>query len=87
MHMIEALITRLPKCELHIHIEGSLEPDDPAYFGGYVNQNFRAVPDALGLGRDEIVALVRNGIAASLMTAAEKGRALKEIERVVDEVR
>ena len=25
--MIDALITRLPKCEMHIHIEGSLEPE------------------------------------------------------------
>src|SRR4029434_5803998 len=27
MAMIDTLITRLPKCEMHIHIEGSLEPE------------------------------------------------------------
>ena len=60
----------------------TVNSDDPAYFGGYVNQNFRAVSEALGLGRDEIVALVRNGIEASLMTAEEKDRVLAEIERI-----
>ena len=33
----------------------TVNSDDPAYFGGYVNQNYRAVSDALGLHRDEIV--------------------------------
>ena len=27
MHATNSLIQRLPKCELHIHIEGSLEPE------------------------------------------------------------
>jgi hypothetical protein len=52
-----------------------------------VNQNFRAVSDALGLGRDEIVTIVRNGIQASLMTADEKSAAFAEIDRVLAEVR
>jgi adenosine deaminase len=29
----------------------TVNSDDPAYFGGYVNQNYRAVSDALGLHR------------------------------------
>jgi adenine deaminase len=61
----------------------TVNSDDPAYFGGYVNQNYHAVADALKLGRDEIVTIVRNGIRASLMTVAEKDRALADIDRVL----
>src|SRR3954465_3470558 len=61
----------------------TVNSDDPAYFGGYVNQNYSAVSGALKLGRDEIVAIVRNGIEASLMTAPEKAKALAEVDRVV----
>ena len=59
--------------------------DDPAYFGGYVNQNYFAVSDALSLQRDEIVAIVCNGVQASLMTKSEKDNVLAEIDRVVAE--
>src|SRR3954467_1884210 len=61
----------------------TVNSDDPAYFGGYVNQNYRAVSDALKLDRDEIVTIVRNGIQASLMSAAEKDRALAGVDRVL----
>jgi adenine deaminase len=64
----------------------SVNSDDPAYFGGYVSQNYRAVSQALALGRDEVTAIVRNGINASLMTAAEKNKALADINRVLAEV-
>jgi adenosine deaminase len=63
----------------------TLNSDDPAYFGGYVNDNFRAVSDALRLTRDEVTAIVRNSIQASLMTASAKREALAEIDRVVAE--
>jgi adenosine deaminase len=63
----------------------TVNSDDPAYFGGYVNENYRAVSRALELRRDEIAATVRNGIEASLMTAAEKADALAEVERVLAE--
>ena len=64
-------------------LKATVNSDDPAYFGGYVNQNFREISGALGLGRDEIVTLVRNGIEASLMTAEEKSKAYAEIDRVL----
>ena len=64
----------------------TLNSDDPAYFGGYVNDNYRAVSDALSLQRDEIIAIVCNGVHASLMTPAEKAKILGEIDRVVAEL-
>jgi adenine deaminase len=63
----------------------TVNSDDPAYFGGYVNENYRAVSRALELRRDEIAATVRNGIEASLMAAAAKADALAEVERVLAE--
>jgi adenosine deaminase len=61
----------------------TVNSDDPAYFGGYVNDNYLAVSDALLLQRDEIAAITRNGIEASLMKAADKRKLLLEFERLV----
>jgi len=63
----------------------TVNSDDPAYFGGYVNDNYRAVTEALSLRRDETVAIVRNGIRASLMTASDKDNALAQVDRVLAE--
>jgi adenine deaminase len=63
----------------------SVNSDDPAYFGGYVNDNYRAVSDALALRRDEIAAIVRNSFHASLMNEAEKQKGLADIERALAE--
>ena len=66
-------------------IVANVNSDDPAYFGGYVNENYLAVSKALGLGRDEIATIVRNGIKASLMTPPEKDKALADVDRVLAE--
>jgi adenosine deaminase len=63
----------------------TVNSDDPAYFGGYVNDNYRAVSDALSLGREEIIAIIRNGFQASLMTKSDKAAALAEVDRVLAE--
>jgi adenosine deaminase len=63
----------------------TVNSDDPAYFGGYVNQNYRALSAALGLGRDEIATIVRNGVKASLLTTPAKEKALVEIDHALGE--
>ena len=63
----------------------TVNSDDPAYFGGYVNDNYRAVGGAPDLTPDEIAAVVRNGFRAALMPAAARERGLAEVDRVVAE--
>ncbi|WP_207790474.1 adenosine deaminase [Polymorphobacter fuscus] len=61
----------------------TVNSDDPAYFGGYVNANFVAVADALDLRRDEIVALARNSFAGSFLGETDKARHLAAIDAYV----
>lgn len=56
----------------------TINSDDPAYFGGYVNENFASVGSALGLSPAELTQIARNGFAESFMPDAEKQRALAE---------
>jgi adenine deaminase len=54
----------------------TLNSDDPAYFGGYLNENYEAVQRALGLDRAEIEWIARQGFEASFLTQPEKQAAL-----------
>ena len=52
----------------------TINSDDPAYFGGYVLENYLAVQSALGLSRAQIAVLARNSIEASLLAEPHKRR-------------
>jgi len=65
---------------LRAKVAVTVNSDDPAYFGGYMNANYLAVASALTLSREELVQLARNGIAASFISAAEKERLSTELE-------
>jgi adenosine deaminase len=58
----------------------TVNSDDPAYFGGYLNDNFIAVADALSLTKEDIVHLVKNSFEASFITDGEKRAFLKRVE-------
>jgi adenosine deaminase len=50
----------------------TVNSDDPAYFGGYVNANFRAVIEALAPSREQIIQLAKNGFSASFLDPQTK---------------
>lgn len=58
----------------------TLNSDDPAYFGGYVNDNFRAAAEARGLGRDDLVTLARNSFLGSFLPKDEIDAHLANLE-------
>jgi adenine deaminase len=58
----------------------TVNSDDPAYFGGYVAENYLAVQHALDLSRSQLVALARNSIEASFLDDAAKRRWFAAIE-------
>jgi len=58
----------------------TVNSDDPAYFGGYINENYQAVTSALGLTNDQICQLARNSIQASFLKDETKNLMLAEID-------
>lgn len=61
----------------------TVNSDDPAYFGGYMTENFLAVQQALGLDRDELQRLVRNSFEAAFLDQAERQRFIQELDSYV----
>lgn len=61
----------------------TVNSDDPSYFGGYINDNYRAVADALDLTRGELVTLARNSFAGSFLDETDKARHLAAIDALV----
>ncbi len=61
-------------------IPATVNSDDPAYFGGYVNANFEAVAGGLGLTRGQIIQLAKNSFSGSFLDGEEKARRIAEID-------
>jgi adenine deaminase len=66
---------------LRAGIKATINSDDPAYFGGYVNDNFLATFDALPqLGAAEAYALARNSFEASFVDEAARGALIARLD-------
>ena len=61
----------------------TVNSDDPAYFGGYIGDNYIAVQDALNLSHEQLKQLAANSFAASFLTPENKSILLNELESYV----
>ena len=60
----------------------TINSDDPAYFGGYINKNYEEVAKALNLKPKEIIEIARNSILTSFASDERKREILREINDV-----
>jgi adenosine deaminase len=68
---------------LDLGLKPTINSDDPAYFGGYLGQNWREVAPAVGLTRDDLVTLARNSFTGSFLPKAQVDARLTEIDAYV----
>lgn len=61
----------------------TVNSDDPAYFGGYIIENFLAVHQQLGLDSHDVYKLCRNAFQAAFLDPAEKIKYLEELDGFV----
>ncbi|QIM50872.1 adenosine deaminase [Hydrogenophaga crocea] len=58
----------------------TVNSDDPAYFGGYLNANFVQTVQALDLSREQVITLARNSFEASFIDDATRASYLARVE-------
>jgi adenosine deaminase len=62
----------------------TVNSDDPAYFGGYISENYQAVQAALDLTRAQLAAVARNSFEASFLDAPEKQALIARLDDYID---
>jgi len=67
---------------LRAGLKVTINSDDPAYFGGYVLQNYVETAQALNLTRTELAQIARNSLEASFVGAAERATWVARLEEL-----
>lgn len=60
----------------------TVNSDDPAYFGGYLTANYRALVEGLSLSAGQVVQLALNGVEASWMSDGQKSHWCEQIQGI-----
>lgn len=65
---------------LDLGLKATINSDDPAYFGGYLNTNWHAIADALDLSKEDLVTLARNSFTGSYLDGDEKAKRVAAVD-------
>lgn len=66
-------------------VKVSIHSDDPAYFGGYVSDNYYAIADKYNLTKEQVVKLARNSFETSWISAEQKAIYIEELKKYAKE--
>lgn len=67
---------------LHKGVHVTVNSDDPSYFGGYMNDNFVAIQQALDLSNEELKQLAINSFEASFISDEEKQKWITKVNQL-----
>ncbi len=81
--VVDDLAAHPLKRMLGLGLKATLNSDDPAYFGGYLGENWTQTAQALGLTRDELVTLAKNSFTGSFLPKDQVAKRLAEIDAYV----
>ena len=65
---------------LKLGLKAMINSDDPAYFGGYLNENYEAVSPILGDDKDTLALLARNSFNSAFIAQEEKDNFVAEVD-------
>lgn len=83
LRVVEDMAGHPLKRMLELGLLATVNSDDPAYFGGYVNENYIAAAEALDLTLDDLARLARNSFEASFLDAPARAALLAELDAAV----
>ena len=70
---------------LDLGLKVTVNSDDPAYFGGYLNANFKAITESLDLNKQDLYQLARNSFEASFVSEQQKKEMIQQLDKYFDE--
>jgi len=84
LRVVDRIAEHPLKHMLDLGLRVTVNSDDPAYFGGYMHENYLAVSEALHLSEHELVRLARNAIEGSFASPVRKQELLAELALAVE---